>query len=264
MAEHMKEVRRILILNEVNNSYPAISIMNQGIQTALHDSPYRLEFYSEYFDSTLFPDPATQQEFRDFYIRKYQNRRPDVIIAVGPSPLRFMMEVHRRAFPGVPIVFCMPHGPAPEALTLDSDFTGIELDMAPAETLEVALRLQPGTKHAVVAGGQSDFDKQEEAAVKERLRPFTDRVDISYLTDLAMPDLLDRLRHLPDHTVVIFTTLAEDAAGMHFKSSEAGPLIAAAANAPVFSLYDVYLSHGEVGGDLSRFSDQGRVAGEMT
>ena len=61
-------------------------------------------------DTLLFPDPAEQQEFRDFYLRKYQNRKPDVIITVGPSPLKFMQEVHQRAFPGVPIVFCLPTG----------------------------------------------------------------------------------------------------------------------------------------------------------
>ena len=63
-AAPTKEVRRILILNEVGTSYPAINIINEGIQTALHDSPYHLEFYSEYLDTILFPDPATQQEFR--------------------------------------------------------------------------------------------------------------------------------------------------------------------------------------------------------
>jgi PAS domain S-box-containing protein len=261
VAEPIKAVRRILILNEVNNSFPAINIINQGIQAGLQNSPYELEFYLEYFDTTLFPDPATQQEFRDFYIHKYQNRRPDVIVTVGPAPLNFMSEVHESTFPGVPIIFCVPHGHAPPAL--DSDFTGVVDDLAPAETLEIALRLQPGTKHVVVAGGVGDWDKREQTTVKENLEPFRDRVDISYLTDLAMPDLLDRLRHLPDHTVVILTSMAQDAAGMHFKSGESGPMIAAAANAPVFTLYDVFLGHGEVGGDLSSFSAQGKIAGEV-
>ena len=67
-AEPTKEIRRILILNEVGTSYPAIAIINEGIQAALNDSPYRLEFYSEYMDTGLFPDPAEQQEFRDFYL----------------------------------------------------------------------------------------------------------------------------------------------------------------------------------------------------
>ena len=40
-------------------------------------------------------------------------------------------------------------------------------------------------------------------------------------------------------------------------------MVAAAANAPVFGLFDIYLNHGEVGGDLSSLSDEGRVAGSM-
>ena len=262
-AAPTKEVRRILILNEAGTSYPAISIINQGIQTALNDSPYRLEFYSEYMDTLLFPDPAAQQEFRDFYLRKYQNRKLDVIITVGPSPLKFMQEVHQRAFPGVPIVFSMPVGSVTGAPPLDSDFTGVENDMAPAKTLETALRLLPDTEHVVVVGGVSDFDKHLLAGVKEQLKPFTGRLDITYITGLAMSDLLEHLGRLPPHTLVLLTAVGRDATGTGFKSSEAGPMVTTAANAPVFSLYDVYLNHGEVGGYLSSFSEQGKVAGAM-
>jgi PAS domain S-box-containing protein len=263
-AAPLKEIRRILILNEVGASYPAIAIINGGIQAALNDSPYRLEFYSEYMDAILFPDPAEQQEFRDFYLRKYHNRKPDVIITVGPAPIKFMEEVHQRAFPGVPIVFCLPNRGAPGSPTLDPDFTGVENDMAPAKTLEIALRLRPGTEHVVVVnGGISDFDKQLLAGVKQQLNAFTDHLDITYITELAMPDLLERLRHLPPQTLVLLTSIGEDAAGNRFKSSEAGPLVTAAAKTPVFSLFDVFLNHGEVGGYLSSFSEQGKVAGAM-
>jgi PAS domain S-box-containing protein len=214
-------------------------------------------------DTVLFPDPAAQQELRDFYIRKYQNRRPDVIITVGPSPLKFMLEVHQKAFPGVPIVFCLPYGNAPGTPALDSNFTGVENDMAPAETLEIALRLQPGTKHVVVVSGVSDFDKQGRALVMQHLKAFTDQIDIRNLTDLAMPDLLERLRQLPNHTVVLLVSVGQDAEGTRFKSNEVGPMVADAANAPVFSLFDVFLNHGEVGGYLSSLNGQGRIAGDM-
>jgi len=40
-------------LNEVNATYPGISIINQGIQAAL-DSPCLLDFYAVYMDT----DPA--------------------------------------------------------------------------------------------------------------------------------------------------------------------------------------------------------------
>lgn len=262
-AAPAKEVRRILILNEAGNSYPAIILIDQAIQSALHNSPYQLEFYSEYMDTFLFPDPATQQEFRDFYLRKYRNRRPDVIVTVGPSPLRFMRDVHQSAFPGVPIVFCLPNLTSPGAPALESDFTGVENDMTPAETVQTALRFQPDTKRVVVVSGVSEYDKQEQAEIGRQLSAFSDRVEITYLTGMAMPDMLERLRHLPVRTVVLVATVGQDAAGTRFKSSEAGPLIAAASNAPIFSVFDVYLNHGEVGGYVSSIGDQGKVAGGM-
>ena len=262
-AAPAKEVRRILILNEENATYPGIRIINQGIQAGLNDSPYQLQLYSEYMDTTLFPDPAVQQEFRDSYIRKYRNRKLDLIITVGPSPLKFMREVHQRAFPGVPIVFCLPTLSATGPPTLDSDFTGVENDTAPAETVRIALRLVPGTRNVVVVGGVAPIDREVLANVKKELMSYEGRVEISYLTDLAMPDLIERLRHLPSNTVVLLTSIGQDAAGTSFKSNESSPLIIGAANVPVFSLFDVHLNYGEVGGYLSSLREQGKVAGGM-
>jgi len=262
-AAQVQATRRILILNESNPSFPAINIIFQGIQTALSDSPYHLEYYTEYFDTGLFADPAVQQQFHDFYLQKYRDRQPDVIITVGTSPLKLMQEVHQRAFPGVPIIFCLPIGDAPSASALGSDFTGVESDMASAETLKTALRLQPGTQHVVVAGGVGDWDKHEQALVKQQIKGLTEHLDIAYVTDLAVPELLKRLKHLPPHTIVLLLSFARDAKGIQYKSNESGPLVAAAANAPVFSLYDVFLNHGEVGGYLSNLSEQGKVAGSM-
>ncbi|MCI0348079.1 MAG: hypothetical protein L0Z53_01530, partial [Acidobacteriales bacterium] len=81
-AADARPLRRILILNEVGTSYPVINLVDQGIRAAFDGSPYRIEFYREYFDTILFPDPADQQRFREFYVRKYRDRRPDVIITV--------------------------------------------------------------------------------------------------------------------------------------------------------------------------------------
>jgi signal transduction histidine kinase len=114
----------------------------------------------------------------------------------------------------------------------------------------------------VVNGGISNFDKQQLASLKQDLTAFTDNLDITYMTELAMPDLLERLRHLPSHTLVLLATVSLDAAGTRFTSRDNGPIVDAA-NAPVFSLFDVHINHGEVGGYLSSLSEQGKVAGAM-
>jgi PAS domain S-box-containing protein len=260
-ATEPQPIRRVLILFEVGTSYPGANLIDQGIRSALDASPYKLEVYREYMDTLLFPDPADQQRFREFYIRKYQNRKPDVIITIGPIPLKFMVERRDEAFPGVPIIYCFPQW-TPGSPTLPSEFTGVERDFASLETIQVALRLRPGTRHITVVGGTSFIDTQIEAVIKEQLRPFEGNFDVSYLTNLSMPDLLDHLRHLPDHTIVLFTALNQDAAGRKFISGgEASGAVAAAANAPVFVLADSILNHGEVGGKVSSLQEQGRAAG---
>jgi hypothetical protein len=77
------------------------------------------------------------------------------------------------------------------------------------------------------------------ASVKKGLKPYEGSLDISYLTDLPVPDMLKRLQHLPSHTLVLLTSVGQDAAGTTFKANQISPLVAAAANAPVFGLFDV-------------------------
>lgn len=259
----VKPVRRVLIIYEVNPTFPGINIIDAGVRAALDNSPYKLEIYRAYLDTIYFPDEADQQEIRAFYIHKYQNRRPDVIITVGPSSLKFMSEMHQAAFPGVPMVFCLPHW-VPGPLALDHDFTGVENDQAALETVKAAVHLQRGTKHVVVVGGAAFIDTQIEDVVKKQLNLLNDDLDISYLTSLTMPDLLERLKRLPKQTIVLFTSFSRDAAGTKFISgAEAGPMVVAAANAPVFGLSDVNIDHGEVGGKLSSVREQGRIAGDL-
>jgi PAS domain S-box-containing protein len=257
------EVKRILIVNEGGVAYPAIDEINRSIREELQNSPYKLDIYGEYLETILFSDPALQQELRSFILHKYENRKPDVIIAVGPSAFGFMQEARKTIFSGVPLVFCLPVGSVPGSSAADRDFTGVKNDVAAATTLETVLRLRPDTEHVFVLGGVSEFDKQLGLTVKQQLKPFEHHLNVVYMTSLAMPDLLESLRHLPPHAVVLLVTIAQDSAGNRFKSNESGPLVVAAANAPVFSLFETYFGHGEIGGDLSSFSEQGRIAGSM-
>ena len=257
----LQPVRRVLILNEVSTAWPGIPMVDEGIRSALDTLPYKMEVYREYMDTIYFPDSADQQRFREFYIRKYQNRRPNVIITVGPSPLKFMVETHKEAFPGVPIIFCLPNW-AP-GTPVDVEFAGVESSVTPVETLEAAFHLNPATKHVLVVGGTSAVDLSETNVVKGALRPYEAKYGISYLPILSMPDVVERLKHLPSDTIVLVTSFSQDGAGSRFSAGGASAIMAAAANVPVFSLASVSINHGEVGGKLASLQEQGRLAGEL-
>ena len=261
-SSEVKEVRRVVVFYELGPSSPAVALLDREMRAALDNSRYNIELYGDYLETTLFDDPVAQQALREWYIHKYHDRRPDLIIAFGPSPLRFMIDSHEKFFAGIPIVFGGTSESQADNPKLDSHFTGCWEMFEPDKTLDVALRLQPGSRHVVVVGGTSSFDKHLEDIFRERLRSYEGSLDFTYLTDLDMPSLLARLRHLPDHTIVLYTHIGKDAeATRYIGASQAGPMVTEAANAPVFGPSDVDLGHGQVGGYLESFAMEGKIVG---
>lgn len=261
-GSEFKEVRRVAVFYEQGLSSPAVALVDREMRATLEASDYQIELYPEYLETTLFDDPADQQGFREAYIRKYQNRRPDLIIVVGPSPLRFMAESHEKFFADIPVVFGGTSEQQADNPTLSSQFTGCWEIFDPTKTLDAALRLQPGSKRVVVVSGASSFDKHLEAIFRGQLRPYETRLEFTYLSGLDMADLLNRLKHLPDHTIILYTHIGMDGGGTRYiGASQAGPMVANAANAPVFGPSDVDLGYGGVGGYLQSFAKEGRVVG---
>ncbi len=265
VAASQTEVRRVLVFNDLGSiSSPGVAAIDQAIFVALQKSPYRIEFYNENLETTLFSNKNSQREIREWYVRKYRDRKPDVIIAVGQDSLKFMVESHATAFPHVPIIFCGSTEEMVAEMKLDSDFTGVWAVAQPAETLHAALQLQPDTNHVVVVGGVGAFDRYMEDIVKKSLRDYESKLEFTYLTDLDLPTLLERLRHLPSHTIVLHTSIMEDAEGAHYiDATQSAPMVAGAANAPVFVLDDVDLGNGTVGGYLVGWAASGRIAADM-
>jgi signal transduction histidine kinase len=260
------EARRVVVLSEVGLSSPAVSSVVGDLYSILQRrSPYPIEFYSEYLETELFPDEASQSDIRSLFIRKYQKRTPDVIIAAGPTPIKFLAGVHEQFFSGVPIVFCCSSQYQADSPRLDADFTGVWLDFDADKTLEAALRLRPGTKHVfVVGGGTSSFDQHLKAIVEKTQLNYGSRLEFTYLTNLPLESILDRVRHLPDESIVLFTSLLVDGAGRSFNGlTEVVRLLADSANAPVFTLADTLVGQGAVGGRVVRYVGQGKVVAAL-
>ena len=244
-------------------SSPGFAEVDQAVLTGLQKSPYQIELYEESLDFTLFPDRVSQDRFREKIIQKYSGRKPDVIIAAGPVSLKFIATLYDK-FQGTPIVFCAIWGGMPDQLRQGMPFTGVLAHLHAEETLNAALHLLPSTKHVVVVGGMGKFDEGFEAIAKQGFHNYESKLEFTYLFGLTMPALLERLKHLPNDTIVYHTSMTQDAAGERFiDSAQSIPKVAIAANAPVFVMDDVDLRAGTVGGDLVNWTDDGRIAAKM-
>lgn len=257
--------KNVLIINQVGLSYPGSALITQQIGSALQaDSRYEIELYSESLDSVSIPDEASQHEFRDWLSRKYRNHKMDVIVAMGPAAIRFIAQSPSDFFPHTPVVICGSSEEQAGALKLDSRFTGTWLEIKPGKTIDVAISVLPDTREIFVVGGTSEYDRTNETITRAALRPYEARFKFTYLFDLPIHQLLSRLQHLPAHSIVLYVSFFQDAAGQEFLNATAAlPRISEAANAPVFGMSDTYLRHGIVGGYVLNFVEQGNIAARV-
>jgi PAS domain S-box-containing protein len=260
-----QETGRVLVLYEQGLGTPAVSLADREIRNVLEEqSTYHIDFYTEYMDTTLFSDSASQGTFRNWYIQKYQHYKPDVIIAFGPTPIQFMVDSHDRYFHDVPVVIGGSFQRPTDNLKRDLQFTGTWLVPEPTRTLDVALQLQPDIKRVVVVNGTSLFDRQVENIIHKSLQRYEDRMQFTYLRDLTMASLLTQVRDTPNHAIILFGSVTQDATGQHFfAATQSLPMVIGAANAPVFTMADVLVGQGSVGGYVISYAAQGRIAAEM-
>ncbi len=257
--------KNVLILNEVGLSHPLTATMTQQIVSQLQKPPDRnIEFYFESLDLMSFQEKLGPAEMNDWLAKKYDGSELDAIIAVGPGAVNFLADYERKMVFNVPIVICGSTADQAGNPRLDSRFTGTWMRLEPEKSLEAALRMLPDTRHVVVVGGTSSFDKVLISITKNALRSFQGKVDLSYLTDMEMEKLLDQLRHQPEHSIVLYLSFFQDATGRKFlNATNALPMVSAASSAPVFSMSDTYLGHGIVGGSVMRYQKQAILTAQI-
>ena len=78
-----------------------------------------------------------------------------------------------------------------------------------------------------------------------------------------MEELRGELSRLPDHTVVLYLTMFQDAAGEVFTPRQALDAFSPASRAPIYGNYETYLGHGIVGGSIVPFEEIGRKAAQL-
>ncbi len=160
----------------------------------------RLDYYAEYLDVARFSEPDYQRTLRALLRTKYAGRKFDLFLAIGDPALGFLRQYRDDVgLRNAPIVFGVAARPRPLP-----NSTGFITPLKMKLTLDSALALQPDTEHVVVVSGASQADGYYETAAREEFRPLESAVDFTYLTGLPMQELAEKVRVLPQHTIIFY------------------------------------------------------------
>lgn len=243
--------KRLVVLYWDNKEFPGNAKFEESFKAHLQlDRRQDVEYFPEYYEFSRFPEENHSVSFRNYLRSKYSDRTVDVVVASADAPLKFLLQYRNELFSKSPIVFVANDLPKPNTLTAAAGATGIHYKNAYRETVDLALRLHPGTKHVFVVSGTPQRDRRYETVIQQELSDF-EKVEVRYLTDLPLNQLISKTSSLPPDSVILYVwqqSLNEQ--GKLLESYEVLSRIAPGSSAPIYGFGTVVLGSGIVGGYL--------------
>jgi PAS domain S-box-containing protein len=248
LAQQSVSPKRVLTLHWYDRGYVDDFKLDQLLHAALASALGSVEYYSEYLDTNQFPGENQALLLRDYLRRKYAGVPIDVVIAITNPPLDFLLKYRRELFPHTPIVFTIG-AVAPVRRMPVAGATGIVQANTFRETVDLALKLHPGTKQLFVVSGTLNHDKSRESAARAELKRFEDKVVITYLTDLSVEELIRKLKDPPKDSIALYVwQQALNREGIVLESGDVISRIARGAIVPLYGMAPSYIGLGMTGG----------------
>ncbi len=254
----------VLIIH--SNQRPTVAglIIEDVLRKVVPDRPERpVALYSEYLDAEHPSIDSYGAAAAEFMRGKYGGRNIRVIVAAATPALQFALESRDRMLPGVPIVHIAVPREQLARMKLPADVVGRAIDLDPAATLELAVRLHPDAKRLVIVLGAAERDRTWGRRVRAAVERLGVRLDVEYLSGLPTAEVLRRVGALPRDAIVFTPGYFVDGAGRVETPYRSAELIAPASAAPVYAPLDTFLGTGVVGGYVTPYDEQARQAGTL-
>jgi len=255
--------KHVLIINSHEPGMPWQQRANQSLKATLEKDPhFTIEIHTEYTGLSQNFDDIYVQKLIDLYSYKYSGQNIDLIIAVD-IPATNLIIIHGEVlFPGVPVVILSEKKDFKNNMLLPN-MTGLLSEVDVKGTMDVALKLHPGTRHIAIISGSSEVDRLYEAVAWNVLKDYRDQFELIDLTGLPMEELLTKASNLPEDTIALYVLTLVDGAGETFIPKKILSRISQTINAPIYGLWDTFLDSGIVGGSLSSPDFEGIKVAEI-
>ncbi|RYD26663.1 MAG: hypothetical protein EOP86_25635, partial [Verrucomicrobiaceae bacterium] len=253
----------MLILFSNDRLLPANQRYDAGLRMALE--PQRGEaavsVFGEFLDATRQAGEEKDAAMEDYLKRRYGDMRPDVLVALGPEALAFLMVRRDSMFPGVPLVF---GGASPEEIGTGTDLfplAGLPMEISVLPVVEALLEMRPETREIVLVHGTAAADRIWRDTARMQLAPLAGRVEVTDFPELPVDELKRQVAGLSREKSVLYLTYFQSPDGAVHTPADVAEAISAASAVPVVGPYDTYVGRGVMAVCVSPFEEEGRALG---
>ncbi|MET0402342.1 MAG: hypothetical protein ABW123_08055, partial [Cystobacter sp.] len=259
-----EQVKTVVLFMPEDTTVPATAEFTRSFRAAMRDvSREPVLVNIEYLDMSWFESAGYKRALRDFYLVKYRERRPDVIV-VSADATPLLLELQQELWPGVPLLCILNDDFLVEALPKRPHLYGYWADFDVTATARLAVRLLPGMKRAALILGSSPREKEAWPVVSGEVHAGAPELEIIPLRDISLEELRRRVRTLPPDTVVFLIGFMRDVTGQSLITRDVLRLLYADGAPPLFSVHQTMMGEGIVGGMLLDYVKFGQEVARRT
>jgi signal transduction histidine kinase len=245
----------VLVLSSWFQDLPWQRAFDAGLQDGLEESGRPYNLYVEFLDAGRFPEEQQRDALAAFLRGKYRGKGIDVVIAESIPAVRFLID-NPDLFGGVRRLYIQTGAKLDKVKASQTIISDVDYEAAVAEMVRLA---RP--KHIYVIGDTNNKSAEHRLKTfKAALDAKAAGIDAEFLSDLAMDALLAKVSHLPEDSVIFCMPIFKDGKDGRLTPRKGAGIIAARANAPVFSAWETMLGTGILGGFMLSSERIGRLA----
>jgi len=256
--------KRVLVMYSYHDGLPWERIIDDSLrETLASKSTGPIELHVEHTDRVRYTDDEYLLKLVDLYRQKYSDPKMELIIGIDDEATDILLKYGEELFPGVPLVFVTGERKDLQRDFLKPNMTSLLWGLDLEGTVELIQKILPETRHLFFISGSSLSDQALDRVARGVFGGHTDRLDINYISEATIEDLLQRVAQLSENSAIIYLAVSRDAEGKSFVPREIMSVISEKANAPMFGIVGTYLGHGIVGGSLLSPEMQGKRCAEI-
>jgi signal transduction histidine kinase/CheY-like chemotaxis protein len=257
------ERKNVLILNSYHQGFKWTDDITRGIITAMDPVRPETRIYIEYMNTKWANDARYFKELSRLLAIKYAKTRFDLIVCSDTDALEFLLDHRDQIFGRIPVVFCGVNYFKDEDLQGKRFFTGVSETADLKESIDLALRLHPGTKEIFVINDNGTPGKKVRDQLEQLIPLYRGNVRFTFAKSADLDKIVADVAELPADTLIFYTFFYGDPALRFYENSESISRISEHARVPIYGTWDFNLDYGMVGGKLTSGYDQGFAAGSM-
>jgi PAS domain S-box-containing protein len=251
--------KSVLILHSGYDGDPWVQTWRQGFRRVVSAESGGVEIWTEYLGYPRVRWARYLDQLASHYSEKYRGQRFDLVITHGDRALEFVHAHRDLPFLDAPIVFSDVDSNVAARYANQPGFFGVTAPMDFRRTLDLALGLHPEVREIVFISPGFENRLQIEPLIVD-YRP---ELPMAVWHDDYLSEIEARLTTLSERAVVVPLGVPLDSFDKPVDVRTFARRLSSVGEAPVYTVWDVLLGYGVVGGRMVNSRAHGESVAEL-